>query len=105
MRDCLQGGSIPSLVCGENITLVDELTGPNYGMVTRKGGEAILLEGKKEMRTRGVPSPNVADALACTFAYPSFEYVAPIGEAKLKPVVADAEYDPFSHAAIYGVNA
>lgn len=105
MRDWLQGGSIPSLVCGENVTLVDELTGPNYSMVTRKDGEAIQLEGKKEMRVRGVPSPNAADALACTFAYPSFEYVAPIGEDRLKPAVADAEYNPFSHAAIYGINA
>ena len=87
------------------MTLVDELTGPNYSMVTRKDGEAIQLEGKKEMRVRGVPSPNAADALACTFAYPSFEYVAPIGEDRLKPAVADAEYNPFSHAAIYGINA
>lgn len=103
LRRWLNHGAIPALPTGENVNLTDELTAPNYSMVTRRGEECIILEGKKEMRTRGVPSPNVADALACTFAYPSFEYVAPIGEAKPKPTVADAEYDPFSHTAIYGV--
>ena len=87
---------------GDKTTLVDELVAPNFGL---NGKEAIQLESKKEMRRRGVPSPNCADALACTFAYPSFEYVAPIGEDRLKPAVADAEYNPFSHAAIYGINA
>lgn len=100
MRDWLTTGSIPSIACGENITLVDELTGPNYSMVTRKDGEAIILEGKKEMRTRGVPSPNVADALACTFGFPSFEVTVPVGE-KLEPYVAD-DYDPFSRENVYG---
>ena len=30
----------------------------------------IFLEGKKEMRARGLASPDAADALAVTFAYP-----------------------------------
>ncbi len=102
MREWLSTGSIPSLSCGENVTLVDELTGPNYSMVTRKDGEAILLEGKREMRTRGVPSPNAADALACTFAFPSYEVQVAVGQEAMKPIIADAEYNPFSHEAIYG---
>jgi hypothetical protein len=30
----------------------------------------IFLEGKKEMRSRGLASPDAADALAVTFAFP-----------------------------------
>lgn len=69
MRTWLSTGSIPARIHGLEITLVDELTGPNYGL---NGNEAIQLESKKEMRKRGVPSPNVADALACTFAFDVF---------------------------------
>jgi hypothetical protein len=73
LRDWLENGSIPNMLTGENVTLTDELTAPTYTL-TKK--EEIQLESKKEMRSRGVPSPNVADALACTFAYPSYEYIA-----------------------------
>ena len=30
----------------------------------------IRLESKQDLRSRGAPSPDIADALACTFAYP-----------------------------------
>jgi hypothetical protein len=30
----------------------------------------IYLEGKKEMKSRGLASPDAADALAVTFAFP-----------------------------------
>jgi hypothetical protein len=30
----------------------------------------IFLEGKKEMKSRGLASPDAADALAVTFAFP-----------------------------------
>lgn len=101
MRDWLKDGSLPNMLTGENTTIVDELTGPTYTMNKK---EEIQLEGKKEMRGRGVPSPNVADALACTFAYPSFEFqsVSVMGVIeKEKPVVAD-DYNPFAREQIYG---
>lgn len=97
MREWLLRGSIPNIATGENITLVDELTGPTYSMTK---AEAIQLESKKEMRARGVPSPNVADALACTFAYPSYEYVPSPYDSVVKPTVAP-DYDPFSRSQIY----
>ena len=31
---------------------------------------ALLLERKADMKKRGIPSPDVADAFALTFAYP-----------------------------------
>lgn len=98
MRDWLETGAIPNILTNENVTLLDELTAPTYTMTK---GEAIQLESKKEMRVRGVPSPNVADALACTFAYPSFELQAlSPADMGLKPTVG-GEYDPFSRNAIY----
>lgn len=99
MREWLRRGSIPPIDTGENITLVDELTGPNYGLNT---AEAIQLESKKDMRRRGVPSPNVADALATTFAYPSYEVdLRTVPEELQAPTIAP-DYDPFSYSQIYG---
>ena len=47
-------------------TLVADLTGREYGYDLRN---AIRLETKKEMKKRGLSSPDEADALALTFAY------------------------------------
>lgn len=68
-RNWLKDGSIPAKIPGSDISTVDELTGPNYGLNNR---EEIQLESKKDMRKRGIKSPNWADALACTFAEPVF---------------------------------
>ncbi len=90
MRTWLSGGAIPAIKTGEHTDLTDELIGPNYGLNKQ---EALQLESKKDMRSRGVPSPNVADALACTFAYPVFE----IDRSSPEPeVVAQPDYDPFA---------
>jgi hypothetical protein len=97
-RDWLATGSIPNISTGENITLIDELTGPTYGL---NKAEAIQLESKKEMRSRGIPSPNVADALSCTFAFPSYEYIpTPADQERMQPTVMP-DYDPFARDNIY----
>lgn len=70
LRDWLPGGAVVETVVGLEVSLVEELTAPTYGLNAR---EEILLESKKDMRRRGVASPNVADALACTFAMPMLE--------------------------------
>ena len=44
-----------------------ELTAPEYKIASNGG---ILLESKESMKKRGQASPDVADALALTFAYP-----------------------------------
>ena len=56
------GGSIDA-----DPVLRDELQAPE--IVARVDGK-LQLESKKDMKARGVPSPNRADALALTFAYP-----------------------------------
>lgn len=57
-----EGGSIPP-----DTLLHQELMAPET--VARLDGK-LQLEAKKHMKERGVPSPNRADALAITFAYP-----------------------------------
>ena len=52
-----------------------DLTAPEYGYAADQ--VSIQLESKKDMRARGMPSPDDADALACTFAEP----VLPIEDA------------------------
>lgn len=47
--------------------LVDDLKGPQYHHNNR---DRIVLEGKKEMKMRGLSSPDHADALCLTFAQP-----------------------------------
>lgn len=45
----------------------DQLVALEFGF---DRNDAILLEGKEDMRKRGVPSPDDADAYALTFAFP-----------------------------------
>ena len=47
--------------------LKSDLTGPQE---KPNSSGTIFLEGKKEMRARGLASPDAADALAITFAFP-----------------------------------
>lgn len=63
LRDWLkQGGAIPP-----DEILRQDLSGPE--LMTRLDGKK-LLESKEDMREKGLPSPNRADALALTFAAP-----------------------------------
>jgi hypothetical protein len=89
MREWLKVGCIPPKVQGLEETLVDELTGPGYGLNNK---EQIQLESKKEMRRRGVKSPNVADALACTFA---FQVYIPVKADEELPKSFTPDYNPY----------
>jgi hypothetical protein len=62
MRDWLRTASIPT-----DRSLKNDLIGP---MKKPNSAGTIFLEGKKEMRSRGLASPDAADALAVTFAFP-----------------------------------
>jgi hypothetical protein len=61
MKDWLEGGQIP-----DDPEMDTDLTGPDYGYHPKYG--CVVLETKDEMRTRGVDSPDLGDALAMTFA-------------------------------------
>jgi hypothetical protein len=62
MRDWLKSASIPS-----DRQLKADLTGP---ISKPNSAGTIFLEGKKEMKARGLASPDAADAIAVTFAFP-----------------------------------
>lgn len=89
VRDWLKaGGWIP-----DDPELKDDLIGPEYGFDSRG---RIQLEKKEDMKSRGLASPDSADALALTFSYP----VAPKQfNTPLPPSAgsraASSEWDPF----------
>ena len=62
MREWLRTASIPP-----DRLLKSDLCGPH---TKPNSSGTIFLEGKKEMKARGQASPDAADALAVTFAYP-----------------------------------
>ena len=62
MRNWLKSASIPT-----DRQLRADLTGPAK---KPDSSGTIFLEGKKEMRARGLASPDAADALCVTFAFP-----------------------------------
>jgi hypothetical protein len=89
--------ALPSLcivesVKGADYSLPEELSSPTYDYNVR---EEIVLESKKAMKMRGVPSPNVADALALTYAYPALTLEAAGGD---RP--PEQDYNPFSDERI-----
>lgn len=60
------GGMIP-----DDPILAAELVGPEYYVIpTGRNAGKTILESKEDMKRRGISSPNRADALALTFAYP-----------------------------------
>ena len=62
MREWLKTGSLPL-----DRALKADLTGPR---TKPDSAGTIFLESKKDMKARGLASPDAADALAVTFAYP-----------------------------------
>lgn len=62
MREWLKTASIP-----KDRQLKADLTGPK---VKPDSSGTVYLESKKDMKARGLASPDAADALACTFAFP-----------------------------------
>ena len=62
MRDWLKSATLP-----KDRDLKADLTGPTY---KHNSNGAIMLERKEDMRRRGAASPDSADAIAVTFAYP-----------------------------------
>lgn len=77
-----EGGCIP-----DDPMLAEELGSPEYEML---GTGELLLESKKDMKARGIPSPNRSDALALTFAFPVVKK-----NRNIIPASQKRAYDPF----------
>jgi len=63
MRTAIQDG----IRLPDNDDLVTDMTGLEYGFNTRN---QIQLEKKEDAKKRGIASPDLADALALTYAMP-----------------------------------
>lgn len=87
LRAWLRGGAIP-----DDPDLRAQLVGPTYTLNLRN---EIQLERKEDMVKRGLESPDLADALALTFAYPVASHADAGHEGPHEPLV-QSEYDPFS---------
>jgi len=87
MRAWIKGGSIPN-----DPELRAQLIGPTYTFNNRN---EILLESKEDMMRRGVESPDRADALALTFAYPLAAHAYAGGEHRMNEDMVSHEYNPF----------
>lgn len=84
-RDWLkEGGAIP-----KDDVLYQDLIGPET--VARLDGK-IQIESKKDMKARGLPSPNRADSLVLSFAYPVAKKVKQTRAARAK----QREHDPYA---------
>jgi hypothetical protein len=63
MREWLASGCIP-----DDSSLLAELTGLQYTFANAAG--KLQLESKDDLRDRGMPSPDLGDALSLTFSHP-----------------------------------
>jgi hypothetical protein len=87
MRDWLKGGGCIPL----DKELYADLIGPET--VPRLDGK-IQLESKQDMKRRKLPSPNKADALALSFAFPALKSGPGAGQARSR-AAAIRGHDPF----------
>jgi hypothetical protein len=91
MRDWLKVGAIP-----DDPVLHAQLTSRRYAYVTISGRDCIALEPKDEMKKRGLSSPDRADGLALTFAYPVMPTRHSGGvPGDLRAPAMQHEYNPF----------
>jgi hypothetical protein len=91
MAQWLKAGAIPN-----DPELKAQLIGPEYS----ENAQGIVLERKEDMRSRGLASPDVADALALTFAAPVFSQMSELPGPGNHLVVS--EWDPFSDESLQG---
>ena len=90
MKEWLKAGAIVN-----DDQLKAELGGPEYS----ENPQGIVLERKEDMRARGLGSPDIADALALTFASPVSSALSFAGRGDH---LVQTDYNPFSDAAMTG---
>ena len=87
MKVWLETGAIPN-----DPELISDLAGPMYSFNVHN---EIQLERKQDMKRRGLASPDLADALALTFAYPVAAHATAGGPWNTPRVQQD--YDPWEY--------
>jgi hypothetical protein len=92
MAEWLRAGSIP-----RDEQLMAELTAPEFS----EGPLGLLIEKKEHMAERGLGSPDSADAMSLTFAYPVYTQLSG-GLSGPGDRLVQSSYDPFSPEALAG---
>lgn len=91
MRDWLATAALQSYTIDVDHDIVDDLSAANFYYNPR---DEIILEPKAEIKRREGFSPDVADALACTFALPSLHFAGDSGEDVA--FVSSTNYNPYA---------
>lgn len=85
---------LPTGCLGKDEQLATDLTSVEYSF---RPDDTILLESKKSMKMRGLASPDDADALAITFAYPVPEFSQEQNDGhQNRRSNSTRDYDPYS---------
>lgn len=90
MKEWLKTGAIP-----DDQILKADLTAPQYYFTA---DNKIILERKQDMKKRGLASPDSADALALTFAFPVLPRPnagGPFAGPSFTPQAIKTDYDPW----------
>ena len=92
MADWVKGATLPDLPEWRA-----ELPTPTYKYVS---DNKLQLESKADLKKRGLPSPDMADALALTFAFPVRHETRELyARAQAPNVQAVTDYDPYAQEA------
>jgi hypothetical protein len=92
LRDALPRLCLPPRTERVGQEIYDQLTQREYGFT--KLGAKVHLESKEDMAARGLSSPDIADALALTFAFDVVARGAAESFAYSAPRFSTYEYDP-----------
>jgi len=90
MREWLRGAALQNFIIDKDYSIVDDLTTTQFYLNAK---DQIQLEPKDEIKRREGRSPDIADALACTFALPTLHQSIFLPQAQ---VITSLNYNPYA---------
>lgn len=101
MRYWLDAGAM----LGDDQDLASELTAIEYNYAPRDGVDGLVIEGREELRKRGLAAVNAADALALSFAYKVAKTDQSWKYGRRSRSTHESEYDPLRYPGVGGVGS
>lgn len=92
IRKFCKSGCLPTTIPKAEDKFIDVLCSPAYYINDK---DKIVLESKKSMRLRGVPSPDEADALGLTLAYPVTDNTRSMGYFDYASHQTEVDFNPY----------
>lgn len=93
-----QGMVVAQAVGGPASRLLSDLTQREFGYTLN--GNKIHLETKKDMKARGLSSPDLADALCLNFAEEALRTNDQRGDLMHRPIVSNCEFDHLADVTV-----